>query len=115
MSKVSHEQGFIYVYPCIMGGCKTLSKIGVTNNLKTRMTQHLRTPYQGFTCAVTIPDYNPIFTAFKVKYMDDSDRLIKEDKKYTFSENQLSGFEVYNINYKNCIIFLMKMVNLLNW
>ena len=109
MSKVSHEQGFIYVYPCIMGGCKTLSKIGVTNNLKARMTQHLRTPYQGFTCAVTIPDYKPIVTAFKVKYMDEADRLIKD--KDTFSEIQLSGFEVYNMNYK---IAIQELFNLLN-
>lgn len=31
MSKISNGEGFIYVYPCIMGGTKNLCKIGVTD------------------------------------------------------------------------------------
>ena len=36
--------------PCIQGNLKNLSKIGVTDDFKERMAQHVRTPYQGFTC-----------------------------------------------------------------
>lgn len=46
MSKISNGEGFIYVYPCIMGGTKNLCKIGVTDNFKERMSQHVRTPYR---------------------------------------------------------------------
>lgn len=106
MSKISNGEGFIYVYPCIMGGTKNLCKIGVTDNFKERMSQHVRTPYHGFNCMLNYPSYKPIATALRIKNMDIADELVKD----CFHDYQLAGIEVYNINYN---VAIQELYNLL--
>ncbi len=106
MSKISNGEGFIYVYPCIMGGTKNLCKIGVTDNFKERMSQHVRTPYHGFNCMLNYPSYKPIATALRIKNMDIADELVKD----CFHDYQLAGIEVYNINYN---VSIQELYNLL--
>ena len=108
MSKIEHKPGYIYVYPCIQGNLKNLSKIGVTDDFKERMAQHVRTPYQGFTCFLNFSNRKPIATAFRVKYMDVADDLVKN---YFSKDYQIAArIEVYNINYN---VAIQELYNLL--
>lgn len=108
MSKIEHKPGYIYIYPCIQGNLKNLSKIGVTDDFKERMAQHVRTPYQGFTCFLNFSNRKPIATAFRVNHMDVADDLVKN---YFSAGYQIAArIEAYNINYN---VAIQELYNLL--
>lgn len=108
MSKIKHEPGYIYVYPCIQGSLKNLCKIGVAVDFKDCMDQHVRTPYQGFTCFLNFSNRKPIATAFRVNHMDVADDLVRE---YFSADYQIASYEVYNINYN---VAIQELYNLLS-
>ena len=50
-----NNQGYIYIYKCVVGLGSDVCKIGITKDYDKRLKQHVRTPYYGF-----IP-YNRIY------------------------------------------------------
>lgn len=72
------------------------------------MAQHVRTPYQGFTCFLNFSNRKPIATAFRVNHMDVADDLVKN---YFSKDYQIASIEVYNINYN---VAIQELYNLLS-
>ena len=104
---MEEKTGYIYIYKCIVGSHSDICKIGKTEHYgdsMDRLKQHLRTTYYGFTPYCDFVTGNVIATAFKVKNVDDSDRLAKQ----LFIKKQISGIEIYNVDYDYAIKKLYK-------
>ena len=93
------NEGYIYIFKCIIGSGSDVCKIGKTDNFHRRLKQHLRTPYYGFVPYVEFTTGNPIATIFKVKDYKQADELIDN----LFHENQFGNFEIYCIDYDEAI------------
>lgn len=103
MNRQTNEQiGYIYIYKCIVGKASDFCKIGMTEHFRDkydRITQHERTPYYGFIPYMDFATGNAIVTAFKVKNIRKTDRLVKE----RFKNYQVGKIEIYNIDYDKAI------------
>jgi hypothetical protein len=93
------SRGFIYIYKC--NGLKDICKIGKTEDIKSRLSQHVRTPYYGFMPYLDFLTGMPIFTSFAV---DDVDKVDKQMKSF-LSRHQVSSMEIYQINYGEAITY----------
>lgn len=93
------NEGYIYIFKCVVGGASSVCKIGITKDFHTRLRQHVRTPYYGFIPYIEFTTGNPIATVFKIKEYDLADELIDE----LFHDNQFGNFEIYCIDYDEAI------------
>ena len=93
------NQGYIYIYKCVVGSGSDICKIGITQNFHDRLKQHVRTPYYGFMPYIEFTTGNPIATVFKVNDCNKSDKIIKNE----FSKYQFSNIEIYNVDYDKAI------------
>lgn len=93
------DEGYIYIYKCVVGAGSDICKVGITKNFHDRLKQHIRTPYYGFMPYVEFTTGNPIFTAFKVNNYNLSDSLIEELLK----NKKIGNYEIYNIDYEEAI------------
>lgn len=96
------NEGYIYIYKCIVGTGSDVCKIGKTKHFHDnmdRLKQHSRTLYYGFVPYTEFITGNPIATAFKVSDCDKSDRIIKDE----FKKCQFSNIEIYNVDYDRAI------------
>jgi predicted GIY-YIG superfamily endonuclease len=96
-----NNQGYIYIYKCLIGKCSDICKIGVTGDYKSRLEQHVRTPYFGFMPYCDFSTGKPIATVFKVNDYTNCDSIIKKHFKHL----QVSSLEIYNVEYdiKACL------------
>ncbi len=99
---MNNNEGYIYIYKCIIGSGSDVCKIGITKNFHDRLKQHVRTPYYGFMPYIEFTTGNPIFTAFRISNYELADSLINE----LFKEKQIGNYEVYNIYYEDAIKML---------
>lgn len=103
------NSGYIYIFKCIVGSHSDVCKISKTKNLNdsnSRLKQHGRTLYYGFTPYCDFMSGFPIATSFMVKDMDTCDLLVKE----RFSNRQFSSIEIYNVDYDDAILELYKLL-----
>lgn len=123
-------EGYIYIYKCIVGKNDDICKIGKTGNYKNdrdRLVQHLRTPYYGFTPYTRFDTHEVIATIFKVNNVDKADNDVKnyfEKERKIFNKKsgldeifkiQLSGLEIYNIDYEDGYKELYKLLKEKNY
>ena len=94
-----NNQGYIYIYKCLIGKCSDICKIGVTGDYKSRLEQHVRTPYFGFMPYCDFSTGKPIATVFKVNDYTNCDSIIKKHFKHL----QVSSLEIYNVEYDKAI------------
>lgn len=99
---MNNNEGYIYIYKCVIGSGSDVCKIGITKNFHDRLKQHVRTPYYGFMPYIEFTTGNPIATVFKINNYDLADNLINE----LFKEKQIGNYEVYNIYYEDAIKML---------
>lgn len=109
------NEGYIYIYKCIIGRGSNVCKIGVTKHFQDkydRIKQHARTLYYGFVPYTDFATGAPIATGFKVRDYNTADEIVKEH----FEKKQFAGIEIYNVDYDEAIkeIYnLLKQQNLL--
>ncbi len=101
------NEGYIYIYKCVVGSGSDVCKIGITKDYHKRMQQHVRTPYYGFMPYIEFTTGNPIATVFKIRDYDSADNIINR----IFHDNQFGNFEIYSIDYDEAI---RKLYNELN-
>lgn len=106
MDKKSNE-GYIYIYKCVVGSGSDVCKIGITKDYNKRLKQHVRTPYYGFIPYIEFTTGNPIATVFKINDYANADRII--DK--VFKNNQFGNFEIYSVDYDDAIQMLYIELN----
>ena len=97
--KIDNNQGYIYIYKCVVGSGSDVCKIGISKDYRKRLKQHVRTPYYGFMPYIEFTTGHPIATVFKVKDYNLSDDLIDE----LFSKYQFGNYEIYSIDYDDAI------------
>ena len=93
------NEGYIYIYKCVVGSGSDVCKIGITKDYHKRLQQHVRTPYYGFMPYIEFTTGNPIATVFKISNYDSADTIINN----IFHENQFGTFEIYSIDYDEAI------------
>ena len=93
------NEGYIYIYKCVVGSGSDVCKIGITKDYHKRLQQHVRTPYYGFMPYIEFTTGNPIATVFKISNYDSVDTIINK----IFHENQFGTFEIYSIDYDEAI------------
>lgn len=101
MDKKSNE-GYIYIYKCVVGSGSDVCKIGITKDYNKRLKQHVRTPYYGFMPYIEFTTGNPIATIFKINDYANADRIIDS----VFKNNQFGNFEIYSVDYDEAIQML---------
>ena len=101
MDKKSNE-GYIYIYKCVVGSGSDVCKIGITKDYNKRLKQHVRTPYYGFMPYIEFTTGNPIATIFKINDYSNADRIIDS----VFKNNQFGNFEIYSVDYDEAIQML---------
>ena len=93
------NEGYIYIYKCVVGSGSDVCKIGITKDYHKRLQQHVRTPYYGFMPYIEFTTGNPIATVFKISNYDSADTIINN----IFHENQFGTFEIYSIPSSGCL------------
>ncbi len=101
------NEGYIYIYKCVVGSGSDVCKIGITKDYHKRMQQHVRTPYYGFMPYIEFTTGNPIATVFKINDYSSADKIINR----IFHDVQFGNFEIYSIDYDEAI---RKLYNELN-
>ena len=99
MSK--EQEGFIYIYKCVVGNVDDICKIGKTTHFRDkhcRIVQSVRTPYYGFMPYMSF-DGDPIVTAFRVKDVNTTDTEVQN----YFKKKQVSSLEIYVVDYMDAI------------
>lgn len=99
MSK--EQEGFIYIYKCVVGNADDICKIGKTTHFRDkhcRIVQSVRTPYYGFMPYMSF-DGDPIVTAFRVKDINATDTEVQN----YFKKKQVSSLEIYVVDYMDAI------------
>lgn len=106
MDKKSND-GYIYIYKCVVGSGSDVCKIGITKDYNRRLKQHVRTPYYGFMPYIEFTTGNPIATIFKINDYANADRIIDS----VFKTNQFGSFEIYSVDYDDAIQMLYNELN----
>lgn len=104
------NEGYIYIYKCIVGSGSDIVKIGKTKHFHDgfdRLKQHGRTLYYGFVPYTDFKTGFPIATGFRVKDCNLADTLVKKN----FSDRQFSNIEIYNVDYDLAIKELYEVLN----
>ena len=111
------QEGFIYIYKCVVGNVDDICKIGKTTHFRDkhcRIVQSVRTPYYGFMPYMSF-DGDPIVTAFRVKDVDAADTEVQN----YFKKKQVSSLEIYVVDYMDAIRdlynFLLKKKQLIEF
>lgn len=103
------NEGYIYIYKCIVGSGSNIVKIGKTIHFHDgydRLKQHGRTLYYGFVPYTDFTTGYPIATGFRVKNCDVADELVRNN----FSDRQFSNIEIYNVDYDLAIKELYELL-----
>ena len=104
------NEGYIYIYKCIVGSGSDVVKIGKTKHFHDgfdRLKQHGRTLYYGFVPYTDFTTGFPIATGFRVKDTNIDDAIVKNN----FSGRQFSNIEIYNVDYDLAIKELYEVLN----
>lgn len=104
------NEGYIYIYKCIVGSGSDVCKIGKTKHFHDgydRLKQHGRTLYYGFVPYTDFTTGFPIATGFRVKNYNIADALVRKN----FSDRQFSNIEIYNVDYDLAIKELYEVLN----
>ena len=94
-----NDEGYIYIYKCVVGSGSDVCKIGKSKDVYKRLKQHVRTPYYGFMPYIEFTTGNPIATVFKINEYIYADNLIDE----LFHENQFGNYEIYLVDYDEAV------------
>lgn len=107
---MNEDHGYIYIYKCMVGQCSDICKIGVSNDYKQRLIQHIRTPYYGFMPYCDFVTGKPIATMFEVSNLKDCDSLLKN----YFKQYEVSSIEIYNIEYDKAVKEIHRLLKMSN-
>lgn len=95
----NENEGYIYVYKCMVGSGSDVCKIGKSKDYLERLRDHVRRPYHGFVPYAEFTTGKAIATVYKINNIKMADQYIKE----MFGDKQFGNYEIYNLDYDETI------------